>query len=30
MASLRLAVIGLPLILFTLYRPQGVLGRADG
>ena len=27
MASLRLAVIGLLLILFTLYRPQGVLGR---
>ena len=27
MASLRLAVIGLLLILFTLYRPQGLLGR---
>lgn len=26
MASLRLAVIGLALILFTLYRPQGLLG----
>ena len=27
MASLRLAIIGLLLILFTLYRPQGLLGR---
>ena len=27
MASLRLAVIGLALILFTIYRPQGLLGR---
>ncbi|MBV9782725.1 MAG: branched-chain amino acid ABC transporter permease [Acidisphaera sp.] len=27
MASLRLAAIGLMLILFTLYRPQGLLGR---
>lgn len=28
MASLRLAVIGLLLIVFTLYRPQGLLGRS--
>ena len=28
MASLRLAVIGLALIVFTLYRPTGLLGRA--
>ena len=28
MASLRLAVIGLALILFTIYRPQGLLGGA--
>ena len=28
MASLRLASIGLALILFTIYRPQGLLGRA--
>lgn len=28
MASLRLAAIGLALILFTLYRPQGLLGRS--
>jgi branched-chain amino acid transport system permease protein len=28
MASLRLAAIGLALILFTIYRPQGLLGRA--
>ena len=28
MASLRLAAIGLLLILFTLYRPQGLLGRS--
>ena len=27
MASLRLAVVGLGLILFTIYRPQGLLGR---
>jgi branched-chain amino acid transport system permease protein len=27
MASLRLAVVGLALILFTIYRPQGLLGR---
>jgi branched-chain amino acid transport system permease protein len=27
MASVRLAAIGLALILFTLYRPQGLLGR---
>jgi len=27
MASLRLAVIGLALILFTIYRPEGLLGR---
>ena len=27
MASLRLASIGLALILFTIYRPQGLLGR---
>jgi branched-chain amino acid transport system permease protein len=26
MASLRLAVVGLALILFTLYRPQGLMG----
>ncbi len=30
MASLRLAVIGLLLILFTLYRPQGLFGRQEG
>ena len=30
MASLRLAVIGLALVLFTILRPQGVLGRAAG
>lgn len=29
MASLRLAAIGLALILFTIYRPQGLLGRAS-
>ena len=29
MASLRLAVIGLALILFTIYRPEGLLGRSD-
>jgi len=28
MASLRLAVIGLALILFTIYRPEGLLGRS--
>ena len=28
MASLRFAVIGLALILFTIYRPEGLLGRA--
>lgn len=28
MASLRLAAIGLALILFTIYRPQGLLGRS--
>ncbi len=28
MASLRLAAIGLALILFTIYRPEGLLGRA--
>jgi branched-chain amino acid transport system permease protein len=27
MASLRLAMIGLALILFTIYRPEGLLGR---
>jgi branched-chain amino acid transport system permease protein len=27
MASVRLAVVGLLLILFTLFRPQGLLGR---
>lgn len=27
MASVRLALVGLALILFTLYRPQGMLGR---
>lgn len=27
MASLRLAVVGLALILFTLYRPQGMFGK---
>ncbi len=27
MASLRLAVVGLALIVFTLFRPQGLLGR---
>ena len=27
MASLRLAAIGLALVLFTIYRPQGLLGR---
>jgi branched-chain amino acid transport system permease protein len=26
MASLRLAAVGLALILFTLYRPQGLFG----
>ena len=26
MASVRLALIGLALILFTLYRPQGMMG----
>lgn len=27
MASVRLAIVGLALILFTLYRPQGLMGR---
>ena len=27
MASIRLAIVGLALILFTLYRPQGLMGR---
>ncbi len=27
MASVRLALVGLALILFTLYRPQGIMGR---
>ena len=27
MASVRLAIVGLALILFTLYRPQGLIGR---
>jgi branched-chain amino acid transport system permease protein len=26
MASVRLALVGLALILFTLYRPQGIMG----
>ncbi len=26
MASVRLAIVGLALILFTLYRPQGLIG----
>ncbi len=29
MASLRLAIIGLALILFTIYRPQGLLGQVS-
>jgi branched-chain amino acid transport system permease protein len=27
MASLRLAIVGLALILFTIYRPQGIMGQ---
>lgn len=27
MASLRLAIVGLALILFTIYRPQGIMGK---
>ncbi|MEO8346212.1 MAG: branched-chain amino acid ABC transporter permease [Betaproteobacteria bacterium] len=27
MASVRLAIVGLALILFTIYRPQGIMGR---
>jgi len=30
MASLRLAVVGLVLILFTIYRPEGLLGKRKG
>ena len=26
MASVRLALVGLALILFTIYRPQGMMG----
>jgi len=30
MASVRLAVVGLAIILFVLYRPQGLFGKRDG
>jgi branched-chain amino acid transport system permease protein len=29
MASVRLAIVGLALILFTIYRPQGIMGRQN-
>lgn len=29
MASVRLALVGLALILFTIYRPQGIMGRQN-
>jgi branched-chain amino acid transport system permease protein len=29
MASVRLALVGLALILFTIYRPQGIMGQKN-